>query len=220
MIHQLMSSGILPVAIAGVFVVLMVVRRLAGQPVQGSRLVLPPLILIGVGGYQLATHAGELTGTAAVSLVVTAAVSVVFGVARAATMRLFERDGYLWQRYTGWTFLVMVGAFAARAGVRLVLPMTGGHVDTHNPGAMFSGSAGHVLMATMLLTSGLGFVGESLVIGSKVMNSGVPLAPSGRGGGSLGGLVNSAVNSRMAARDGGGADWRRGDRVGARNRRG
>lgn len=219
-------SGVLTILIAAVLVVLMIVKRLAGQPVQVKRMILMPVILIAVGGYQLVKNGDALTGVMWISLVATGLVSLGVGAARGATIRLYERDGTLWQKYTPLTFLVWAGAFVARFAVRFAVSLLAGgsqldpgmyrHLFDHSGSG---GSAGTALMLTMVVTSGLGFLGETLVLGSRVLRAGVPLATSDQirsarmSGGALGGALDGVVrgiNARITAPTGipapGGAD--------------
>lgn len=191
------------VLVVAVLVVLMIARRIYGEPLRARRLVMAPLAELAIGGYELVTHDGLPAGEW-VSLAVTGAVSLALGAARGATLHLFERRGYLWQRYRPRTFAVWAGAFAARFGVRWLFAATG--VAGGSAVSVEAIRAGHgmtpALVGTLLITSGLGFLGESLVLAPRATATGVPLMPAGtRGGGPLGGLLGELSDRRTV--DGG-----------------
>lgn len=83
------------------------------------------------------------------------AAGFAFGALRGMTIRLFERDGHLWQRYTPWTLLVWVTSLGASVGMGLLI---GGHAPTQ-------------------LSIGVSMLGELCVIGAKALNTGIPFAP-------------------------------------------
>ncbi|HEY3502932.1 MAG TPA: hypothetical protein VGN37_09150 [Actinocatenispora sp.] len=182
------------VLIVGVVVVGVIARRLYGEPLRARRLFVAPLAELVIGGYEIVQHGGLAAGQV-LSLVVTGVLSFALGAGRGATVHLFERRGYLWQRYRPLTFLVWIGAFVTRFGVRALFAALGVTATTaidvhalttgHRP--EFSGA----LIGTMLITSALGFVGESLVLVPRAMATGVPFAPAGVGGGLLGGLLDT-----------------------------
>jgi hypothetical protein len=71
------------------------------------------------------------------------------------TIKLFERDGHLWQRYTPWTLLVWVTSIGASFGLALLL-------NHHAP---------------TQLSIGVSMLGELCTVGAKALNTGLPFAP-------------------------------------------
>ncbi|MEV7184284.1 DUF1453 domain-containing protein [Kitasatospora sp. NPDC093102] len=93
-----------------------------------------------------------------------AALGVALGAVRGATIRVYEREGVLWQRYTGRTFLVAALSLGVMAG--------------------FAALAAHFGLAPearpVQLSIGVGFLGEALVVGFRAVSSGTPFAPERR----------------------------------------
>lgn len=130
---------------AGVLYVL--VKRFIGEPLNARDLLAPPAFLLFFGirameEFQLIYLVPLATGFA-------------FGALRGATIKLYERDGHLWQRYTPWTLLVWVTSIGASAGVSLAL--------------------GH--QGPMQLSIGVSLLGELCTIGARALNTGIPFAP-------------------------------------------
>src|SRR5258707_219296 len=100
----------LQILLIAALVIFLIGRRFAGQPV-GARSLLVPLILTGMGVKQLAGHHG--IGTGAVTLLgIEVLIAIAAGAARAATIKLYLRDGHLWQRYTPVTLAVWIAMIA------------------------------------------------------------------------------------------------------------
>jgi membrane protein CcdC involved in cytochrome C biogenesis len=198
-------TSVVSVLVVAALAVLMIVRRLAGQPVQAKRLFLLPLIMLAVGGYEVVKSGSGVSASLWLSIVVTGVLSVVLGMARGATLRLYERDGALWQRYTWVTFVVWGVSFVVRFGVRALIGGDAAYRTAIAHGGLH-GATGSTLIMSMLVTSGLGFLGEALVVTPRALRLGVPFASSGSAAGTgrrvsvLDGLVNDVVNGRRAAR--------------------
>lgn len=142
--------------IAFVVLAFVLVRRLAGSPVTGRRLVVVPLILTAWGAAQL--HDGfsrtlHAYGTDIGLLVVGALIAVAGGLVRGGTVRLFARDGQIWYRYTWVTVVVWAGLIA----VRVAQITVGGAV----------GADSSVLGGALPLMLGLSLVGEAAVVGAR-----------------------------------------------------
>ncbi|MFE6052326.1 DUF1453 domain-containing protein [Kitasatospora sp. NPDC056446] len=157
-------SGWVYVVLIAVVVVVVVVRRLRGEPLNARDLFGPPVVLTGLGLWAPWQRHGLGAGDAA--WVVTGAVlGAALGAVRGATIRVYEREGVLWQRYTGRTFLVAVLSLAVMAG--------------------FAALAAHFGLAAdarpVQLSIGVGFLGEALVVGWRGLASGIPFAPERRG---------------------------------------
>ncbi|ARF81477.1 CcdC protein domain-containing protein [Kitasatospora aureofaciens] len=151
-------------ALIAAVVVVVVVRRLRGEPLNARDLFAPPVVLTGLGLWALSQEHGLRTGDC-VWVAAGAALGTAFGALRGATIRLDERDGVLWQRYTGWTFLVAVLSLAVMAGFAVLAERNG-----LAPGAR-----------PVQLSIGVGFLGEALVVGYRALSSGIPFAPERRG---------------------------------------
>ncbi|BCJ37630.1 hypothetical protein Athai_51330 [Actinocatenispora thailandica] len=203
-----MGKAVLAVGVVLVVVALMIARRVYGEPLKVRRLLLAPLFELAIGGYQIATHGGLPAGEW-LSLALTGALSLGLGAARGATVELFERRGVLWQRYRLRTFGVWLAAFVARFGVRALLAVLGVTTAAASISSLASGGKPHfsaALIGTLLITSGLGFLGESLVLTPRALATGVPLQPSGRTGSPLLAILDGV---RGGDRPAGGARRRR-----------
>ncbi|MEV7024898.1 DUF1453 domain-containing protein [Kitasatospora sp. NPDC093558] len=144
-------------------VIVVVVRRLSGEPLNARDLFAPPVVLTGIGLWTISRHQG-LHATDYVWIAVGAALGVALGAVRGATVRVYERDGVLWQRYTWRTFLVAGISLAVMAG--------------------FAALAAHFGLAAdarpVQLSIGVGFLGEALAVGYRALSSSVPFAPERR----------------------------------------
>ncbi|GAA4253375.1 hypothetical protein [Dactylosporangium darangshiense] len=165
--------------IALVVIVLLMVRRFMGEPLEVRRLVAPPLILIVLGGYTLSkvdfaatVHHGVIDGAV---LGAGAVVAVLGGIIRGLTVRVFVQNGHVWYRYTLVTIAVWAGLIVLRLG-----QMLAGHA---------LGADQSVLSAGLLVVLGLSFLGEAAIVGRRAIGTGAPFAPPG---------------SRRAARSGAG----------------
>ncbi|MFF5209413.1 hypothetical protein [Streptosporangium sp. NPDC000396] len=154
-----MSSWMLIVIVA-VLVVGVIIKRLIGEPLNARDLFVPPVVLLGIGIYGLtkAEHV-EILWT-----VVGGAVGLAFGALRGTTVRLFVREGVLWQRYTGWTFLVWIVSVAANAGIGLLAGFLGAHREGQ----------------PIQLSIGISLIGEVIVIGWRALATRVPFASERR----------------------------------------
>ncbi|MBO1418804.1 DUF1453 domain-containing protein [Streptomyces sp. FH025] len=153
----------LHVALIAAVVVVVVVRRLRGEPLNARDLFAPPVVLTGLGLWALSQHHGLGVGDY-VWVAAGAVLGTALGAVRGATIRVYEREGVLWQRYTGRTFLVAGASLAVMAG--------------------FAVAAGHFGLAPdarpVQLSIGVGFLGEALVVGYRALSSGTPFAPERR----------------------------------------
>ncbi|MGW6448756.1 DUF1453 domain-containing protein [Lentzea sp. NPDC055074] len=130
---------------AGVLYVL--VRRFRGEPLNARDLLAPPAFLLFFGVRAVDEfHLAYLLPLAA---------GFAFGAVRGLTIRLFERDGHLWQRYTPWTLLVWMTSIGASLGFALLF-------DHHAP---------------TQLSIGVSMLGELCAVGAKALNTGLPFAP-------------------------------------------
>ncbi|MEU3628546.1 DUF1453 domain-containing protein [Amycolatopsis coloradensis] len=149
------------IALAVAVVIAIVVRRLRGEPLVARDVFGAPVILLGFGVYGL-TKLDAFTFTDGLWLVLGSAVGCGLGAVRAATTKLFERDGVLWLRYTGWTFGVWVLSLLVNFGIGFLATMAGAHPDAR----------------PVTLSIGVSLLGEALVLGMRAKTTGLPYAPS------------------------------------------
>jgi len=147
-------------ALIAVAVVAVIVKRLVGEPLTARGLAVPPLALFGVGCYHL-TKVEHWFGVDVGWLVIGSAVGFALGYLRGHTVRVFARDGVLWQRYTPWTLLVWVVSLGINAGVGFLAVHAGAHAEAR----------------PMTLSIGLGLLGELIPVGLRALRSGIPFAP-------------------------------------------
>ncbi|QHC20361.1 DUF1453 family protein [Streptomyces sp. GS7] len=151
-------------AIIVVLVIAVVIKRRIGEPVNARELFGAPVILTGIGVMSLVKMTG-VTGTDYAWVVSGAVLGAALGALRGTTIELTDRNGALWQRYTGRTFLVMVGSLVAMAGFNVLAVRMGMHEGAR----------------PVQLSLGVSFLGESLVVGRRGMLSGIPFTPAARG---------------------------------------
>ena len=145
------------VLIIAALVVYSVVRRMAGQPLVAKDVYVAPVILVGIGLHGLLKL--DLAALDLFWLVLTALIGVAFGAIRAATTRVFPKDGVLWQRYTWKTLVVWVATAAISFGVGALALATGMHEE----------------VKSIPLSMGVGLLGEALVILARSRTAPVPL---------------------------------------------
>ncbi|MEV6669179.1 DUF1453 domain-containing protein [Streptomyces sp. NPDC051162] len=153
-------NGWLHGGIIAAVVIVVVIKRLRGEALNARDLLLPPVILTGIGIASLAKAEG-LTATDLAWSATGAVLGVAAGAWRGSAVVVFEKDGVLWQRYTGRSFLVLVVTFVAMAGFGLLATHAGMHANAR----------------PMQLSLGVTFIGEALVVGLRGLRSGVPFAP-------------------------------------------
>jgi hypothetical protein len=143
-------------------VVYVIAKRFAGAPV-GAKSVVLPLVLAGYGLVHIVGTGNRGLGAVAVTLLaVEALVSVGAGVARAATIKLYVRDGHLWQRYT----VVTLGVWIALIALRVGFIAAGSALGAALPSA-----------GTLMFTFGLSMVVESLVVSVRATATGAAIKP-------------------------------------------
>ncbi|MEU5419092.1 DUF1453 domain-containing protein [Streptomyces sp. NPDC020799] len=154
-----MNGWLLGGIIAAV-VIAVVIKRLRGEALNARDLLVPPVVLTGIGIMSL-TKAHGLTAADLTWAATGAVLGVAAGAWRGSTIVIFEKDGVLWQRYTGRSFLVLAISFVAMAGFGLLATHAGMHENAR----------------PMQLNIGVTFIGEALVVGLRGLRSGVPFAP-------------------------------------------
>ncbi|MFD9219270.1 DUF1453 domain-containing protein [Streptomyces sp. NPDC060064] len=148
------------VTIIAVGAVAVVIKRLMGEPLNARDLFAPPLVLTGLGIWAL-TEVKGLTGTDLGWVIVGSVLGVGLGAVRGATIQVYPKDGILYQRYTGKTFLVIIGSLAVMAAFGFLAVHMGMQAEAR----------------PINLSIGVGFLGEALVVGARGLSTGVPFAP-------------------------------------------
>ncbi|NUT40373.1 MAG: DUF1453 domain-containing protein [Thermoactinospora sp.] len=145
------------VLLIATLVVYSVATRLVGRPLVAKDVYVPPVVLVGIGLHGLLKL--DLTALDLFWLTLTAVIGVVFGALRAATTRVFPKDGVLWQRYTWKTLVVWAVTFAISFGV----------------GALAIAAGMHEEVRSIPLSIGVGLLGEALVILARSRAASTPL---------------------------------------------
>ena len=160
----------LEILIVAAAVIWMIIRRFAGSPVGAKTLALPiALTIYGLVQLDQGRH-GHFTTTEIALLAIEAVIGVLAGIGRGVTIKLYERDGHLWQRYTVLTLAVWIAMIAVRMGLA-----AGGHaIGVAVP-------TGGALTATF----GVSLLIESLVVQKRAFATGVAIMPAQRGRGRL-----------------------------------
>lgn len=131
-------------------------RRVAGEPVQGKRMLLLPAVLVAIG---FSDVSGAAHNSAALTfLIVSAAVSIAFGALRGLSTRLSERDGIAYVHYTAVTIALWVASLAAKFGMNLAFKAADPHA---------AAAAGN----TLLLTLGAGMLLEGAMTLNRAVNT-------------------------------------------------
>jgi hypothetical protein len=154
--------NVLQILIVAAVVIWMIVRRFVGSPVQAKSLA-APIALTAYGVVQLnnGMH-GHFSGADVSMLVAEAAVGLIAGLVRGATIKLYVRDGHLWQRYT----LVTLGAWVAFIAARLAVAAGGNVIGASLP-----------LGGTIMAAFGLSMLVESFVVQKRAQGTGAAIAP-------------------------------------------
>jgi hypothetical protein len=142
-------SGPVEIVLILAAICFVMVRRLIGEPAQAKRMLVLPAVLAVIG---LTDVSGQLkTPMAAVFLVATAAISVGIGALRGASVRISQRDGLAFVRYTWVTVVLWAANLVIKFGADVVLKA----IDPKDAGAVTS---------SLLLTLGLGLLVEGAVV--------------------------------------------------------
>jgi len=149
-------------------------QQVAGQKLQGKRLIVLPLVLTVIGYLDL-YHAKGLHPADYLWLAVGAAGSLMIGLAFGAITKVGSRDGVLWAKLPLRGLWLWAGLIAWRAVVMVLAARTGAHVASSS--------------TPLLFTLGLNRLGQAAVIATRAMAAGIPFAPEKDGSTFLGGAV-------------------------------
>lgn len=155
-LHSVAAMNIATIALVVLLVGYLLVRRMTGQLMEARRMLVLPAILAVAGLASLNSTA--LSATAIGFLLLGCVVGAVFGVVRGYTVRIAERDGAAWMRYS----LASVGLWVAAIAVRLLLVPVENVVDP---------AAASVAGQATMLAVGVGFLAESVVVLYRAMHS-------------------------------------------------
>jgi FtsH-binding integral membrane protein len=155
-------NSVLWIVVAAAILVFVIGRRLAGEPLKAGRITVLPLALAVIGLYQV-SKAPHLSPTDIGLIAVEAVIAVGIGLLRGSTIKVFVRDGHLWQKYSWATVGLWLVSILLRFG------MTGG--------AVLLGADRSVMQTAILLTLGLTFAGEGAIIALRARALGAPYAP-------------------------------------------
>lgn len=131
------------------------IRRLAGQPAQGKKLLILPAIIMVIG---IASLSHTWSPFAISFLVATTGVSFIIGILRGVSIKLFGKDGVVWMRYTATTVVLWV----ANIAIKIAAAIT---IATINPVAAHQESSG------LLISLGMGVLMEGVVVALKAVNT-------------------------------------------------
>jgi hypothetical protein len=112
--------NLLTVLITAAVIVFVLIRRFAGEPLEGRRLVILPLAVTVIGATQLGDlHFSPLDVAV---LAVEGLAAAALGAVRGTTVQVYSRDGHLWYRYRPLTIAVWIASILLR-----VLQTAAGH---------------------------------------------------------------------------------------------
>ena len=146
-------------------------QQVAGQVLQGRRLVVLPAILTIIGFVDL-HGAKHLHPADIVWLTVGAIGSLLIGLAFGLIMRLESRDGVAWGQMPLRGLWLWVALVAWRVLIAVLATRTGAHVAAST--------------TPLLFTLGLNRLGQAAVIVPRAMRAGIPFAPEKDGRSFLG----------------------------------
>lgn len=154
-LRSVTAMNIATIALVVLLVGYLLVRRMTGQLMEARRMLVLPAILALVGLASL--NSTDLSATAIGFLLLGCIVGIVLGVIRGYTVRITERDGTVWMRYS----VASIGLWIAAIAVRILLIPLEVAID---PTA--ASAAGQ---ATMLAV-GIGFLAESVAVLYRAMH--------------------------------------------------
>jgi hypothetical protein len=153
--------NLLQILLIAAVIVVVIVRRFAGQPLRSGTYVLP-LGLALWGGFQLSR--ADVGVSAVAFLAVEVLLALALGAARGATIQIYVRAGHLWQRYRWSTLAMWVAAILVRVGL------------------VAAGSAAglHLPVQSLFVMLGANLLAEAATVTYRATRTGVPFAPGRR----------------------------------------
>jgi hypothetical protein len=150
-------------AVIAIVLIAIVIKRLTGEPLSGRDLWAAPVILTGIGLYTLFQTVGLRAGDYA-WLVGGSILGLTLGYLRGSFVVVYEKRGFLWQRYRGRTFVAVIGTLLLMFGYALLADRFGMQ-PTARP---------------VQLSIGISFIGEAVAVTRQGLSLGVPFAPARR----------------------------------------
>lgn len=148
-------SGAIEIVLILALIGYMLVRRLMGEAAQAKRMLILPAVFFVVG---LTQSSGLLHSPAAlVFTLVTCALSVVLGALRGASVRISDRGGIAFVRYTWVTIVLWVANLAVKFGANFAFQQ----IDPH------AAAIGN----SMFLSLGVGMLVEGLIVVARALRS-------------------------------------------------
>ena len=140
-----------------VLLVVLVVRRTRGEPLDLKDAAVTPVVLLAIGAHMLVQFGP--TGVDLVWLAALSAISLGFGAARSATIVIERRgDGYV-QRYRWATFALLAASLVIGAGLGQLALHMGMHPEAR----------------PLVLTIGVGLAGEGVITLIRAARHGVEM---------------------------------------------
>ncbi len=148
-------SGAIEIVLILAAVGYVLVRRMMGEAAQAKRMLLLPAALVVVG---LTQSTGLLRSPAALLFVLaTCALSIVLGALRGASVRISDRGGIAFVRYTWVTVVLWAANLAVKFGANFVFQLV-------DPRAAAIGNS-------LFLSLGVGLLVEGLVVVARALRS-------------------------------------------------
>ena len=158
-------------------------QQIAGQKIQGKRLVVLPAVLTIIGFADL-HGAKHLLAADYVWLTLGAIGALLIGLALGAITRLGSRDGVLWAKLPLRGLWLWAALIAWRGLIMVIAARAGAHVAASS--------------TPLLFTLGLNRLGQAAVIASRAMLAGIPFAPEKDGSTFGSGAFRGAGRDRSA----------------------
>lgn len=155
-LRSVTAMNIATIALVVLLVGYLLVRRMTGQLMEARRMLVLPAILALVGLASL--NSTDLSATAIGFLLLGCIVGVGFGVIRGYTVRISERDGTAWMRYS----VASIGLWIAAIAIRVLLIPVESAIDP---------TAASVAGQATMLAVGIGFLAESIAVLYRAMHS-------------------------------------------------
>lgn len=162
---NLSSTNAFNYLVIAALVVWVLTRQLQARPVVVRKLFILPVILAVVGVESLnnaiSKDGGRFTTSDATYLAIDVVVTIIFGVVRGGSIRLYAQDGTLWRKGTWVTLAGWVLSFAARALIGLVAADHGAKVEASS---------------ALILSFGISLGVQGAVVYWRGLRSGTPFA--------------------------------------------
>jgi hypothetical protein len=140
--------------------IVLVAKRVLGEPLNARDLWVAPVVLTGIGVWILirtdgldAADYGWLAGGGVAGF--------ALGFLRGSFVVVFEKRGFLWQRYTARTFAVVAASVVVLAAFGLLAERLGLRAEAR----------------PVQLGLGISFLGEAVAVARRARRLGVPFAP-------------------------------------------